>query len=227
MCLSIPWNACTNFFVSIPHIKKRLKDCILKYVIFLGWYWNLGFKWKIPVILLCQERRMIVLVVMADVLTGSHFYMWGQSCSKSLISQTFSLPMLLLCFYSITCTITDRWGLLSKDKAGVISPPGLAWHTDRFWELYRNTGFSELNSEKSKISSIKLACPPPQDKRLFIWPCRDLWNWLQTHLFKNLQHLTQPEPLTYTMCTKFLCLTEIKLVIYSPVISWCCTDSAL
>lgn len=154
-----PMRCLHQFLCEYLSLKKRLKDCILKYVIFLGWYWNLGFKWKIPVVLLCQERRMIVLVVTADVLTGSYFYMWGQSCSKGLISQTFSLPMLLLCFYSITCTITDRWGLLSKDKAGVISPPGLAWHTDHFWELY---SFSELNSDKSKISSLKLACFPPR-----------------------------------------------------------------
>lgn len=113
------------------------------------------WKGKIPAVLQCQKRRMIVLVVMADVLTCSHFYIWGESFSRGLISQTFSPPMLLLCFYSITCTITDRWGLLSKDKAGVISPPGLAWHTDRSWELHRNPGFSDLNGKKSKISSIK------------------------------------------------------------------------
>lgn len=44
------------------------------------------------------------------------------SYSRGLISQTFSLPMLPFCFLSITYTITDGWGPLSKDKAGVISP---------------------------------------------------------------------------------------------------------
>lgn len=70
----------------------------------------------------CQERGMIVLVVMADVFTCSPLYISGESYSRRLISQTVSRPTLPFCFHSITCTITDGCGPLSKDKAGVISP---------------------------------------------------------------------------------------------------------
>lgn len=103
------WHA-TGGFNSILFVRPLKNTVHHKNIIILHW------KLKVLQTPMCHERGMIASVVMANIFTGVESY------SRGLISQTFSLPTVPFCFHSITCTITDGWGPLSKDKAGVISP---------------------------------------------------------------------------------------------------------